>query len=116
MCEQDNTNSTRSSQEEKGEVGKKLKKLEAENRRLKKKMESQGKAYEESQELDGSFGWKLPGIEAYSIRYWAAMFNMDIETLCKKVSQLKIPHIGFEIKNSYIETENITTLLLKTPG
>ena len=116
MQKPDNTNSTRTPQEEKGEVGKKLKKLEAENKRLKKKVESQDRAYEASQELDGSFGWKLPGIEAYSIRYWAAMFNMDVETLCKKVSQMKIPHIGFEIKNSYIETENITTLMLKTPG
>lgn len=107
MCEQDNKNSTRSSQEEKGEVGKKpkkltpskqIEKLEQENQRLKS-------AYEASQDLDGTFGWKLPGTNAFSVRYWAMMYGVGEKAICTWITKYKIPYIGAEAKNSFIELD-----------
>lgn len=125
MQKPDIKNSTRSSQEEKGEVGKKseklassplMEKMESENQRLSKKIESQQAAYEASQELDGTFGWQLPGTNAFSVRYWAMMYGVGEKAVCAWITKYKIPYIGAEAKNSFIDLDVFIRCMSQEPA
>lgn len=122
MCEQDDKNSTRSKQAEKGEAGKKSKKptLKQENDKLRKTIEEQAEALEYAQDValnsvsDGIIGVEFPeSNRPRHIRYWAAHFGIGVKRMAEIIKDKKIRWSGVTAQNCFIFTEDIVSGLMR---
>lgn len=121
MCEQDDKNSTRSKQAEKGEAGKKSKKptLKQENDKLRKTIEEQAEALEYAQDValnsvsDGIIGVEFPeSNRPRHIRYWAAHFGIGVKQMAKVIKDNKVCWSGTHAQNCFICMEDIFSGLM----